>query len=232
MINRYSITASARELEEVFQIEGHPHYRPRYNAAPAQLMPVITTGPARGLSWFYWGLPPDRSRNRPISEKFLFRKAADLANKTGLRHLLQHNRCEVPADGIYIWKQLGRKTLVPHRVTSVSGRHFPIAGTWEEYESESGETHHTFSMVVVPAPTGLSTLTEFIPLILSQEQQAIWSAQDRPLKDLQELLHHPSYEPLTYHTVSPAIEDARLDLPALLQSTPPTDQFGNLTLFG
>lgn len=232
MLNRYSITNSAAELESNYRVEAPASYKPRYNAAPSQLLPVITAGAERGISWFFWGVPPERSRNKPVSEKFLFRKAAELASRPALKTLLLHHRCEIPADGFYVWKHVGRKTLVPHRVTLTSRRPFSIAGIWEEFESETGEMQHTFSMVSVPSPDSLSSLTDSVPLLLDEKGQSIWMTWHAAEKDLIQLLTNPVYEPMAFHPVSPAIEDTRLDLPALMENTPPSDQFGNLTLFG
>ncbi len=232
MLNRYSITATPKQLGELFHVEVPEFYKPRYNAAPSQLMPVITAGAARGISWFYWGIPPERSRNKPVSEKLLFRKAVDLANRSSQRNLLLHHRCEIPVDGFYIWKHVGRKTLIPYRVTPANNRPFAVAGTWEEYESENGEMHHTFSMVCIPAPEELSGLTEWIPLILDPEAQKTWGAWHASERDLAHVLTTAQCERMTFHTVSPAIEDSRLDIPALMENAPAADQFGNLTLFG
>ena len=41
MIERYSIHASAKQIATRFNIEEPEAFRPRYNAAPSQLLPVM-----------------------------------------------------------------------------------------------------------------------------------------------------------------------------------------------
>lgn len=232
MFNRYTIGLLPDQFGKRFSVETPEYYRPRYNAAPSQLLPVITTGAERGISWFYWGLPPQRSRQKPVSEKFTCRKATDIAARPALRRHLVSHRCEIPSDGFYIWKQLGKKTFVPYLVKLASGEAFSIAGVWEEFESETGELQHTFAVVTHHTTGELEGITEEAPVLLSPESAQIWGGWHSPEKDLLEVLNTYRQPALRFHPVSPAIEDVRLDTPALTAATPPSDQFGNLTLFG
>ena len=67
MLERYSIGQSAEEIKQRFQVEATDGYEPRYNAAPTQLLPVITNQHPEGFSFFYWGQVPQWSNNRAIS---------------------------------------------------------------------------------------------------------------------------------------------------------------------
>ena len=232
MFNRYTIGLTPEEFSKRFSVDTPAHYRPRFNAAPSQLLPVITASAERGISWFFWGLPPQRSRQKPVSEKFTCRRAAELTTRPALRrHLLSH-RCEIPADGFYVWKPLGKKTLVPYLVRLPDNEAFTIAGVWEEFESETGEMQHTFTVVTHATTGDLANLTDQAPLLLTAHAAQVWGGWHRPEKDILEVLNNYAQPEMRFHPVSPAIEDARLDTSALTAATPPADQFGNLTLFG
>ena len=49
MCGRYTIVARAEEIEKRFNIEVPEFYEPRYNAAPSQVLPVITNQSPEGL---------------------------------------------------------------------------------------------------------------------------------------------------------------------------------------
>jgi putative SOS response-associated peptidase YedK len=230
VINRYTVTVTGEALAKRFSAEISDHYRPRFNAAPSQLLPVITSEHPEGFSWFYWGLSPDRSRNKSISERIINRRKEELLNKPAFRKSLAGHRCLIPADGFYYWKQVGKKTQVPYRAVLPEKTVFGIAGIWEEFETEAGEMHHTFSLVTRQTTTMAGSI-ERVPLILNEESEKIWLQSNSETEVIQ-LLDRSDDSKLDYYSVSPAIEQETRDLPSMILHTPPADQFGNLTLFG
>jgi putative SOS response-associated peptidase YedK len=81
MCERYSLGKSKDELEERFQAEMLKDFKPRYNVAPSQLVPVITSESPRGFSHFYWGVTPEFGRNRPVAQKLINAKAETIHEK-------------------------------------------------------------------------------------------------------------------------------------------------------
>src|SRR5687767_7983161 len=98
MIDRYSLTANTEAIRERFSVDVPEFYQPRFNAAPTQLLPVITSSAASGLSLFYWGTSPEWSKNKVPSEKMINVRAESLDEKPALRKALKKNRCLIPAD--------------------------------------------------------------------------------------------------------------------------------------
>lgn len=231
MINRYTLTVERQDIVNRFTADLGEHYRPRFNAAPAQLLPILTSNAPQGFSWFYWGLSPERSRNKSVSERIVNRKVEDILHKPAHRKSLIKHRCLIPADGFYFWKALGRRTLVPYRVVLSNKSLFGIAGVWEEFETEGGETQHTFSMITISAPSSMAGSVERIPFILSEEQEHSWLHCETD-NELEQILRSIQEHSLDQYSVSPAIEQDSKDLPSMVLPTPPADQFGNLTLFG
>src|SRR5262245_2760529 len=133
MIERYSITAPADRVRERFSVDVPAFYRARYNAAPTQLLPVITSTAPQGLSHFYWGTSPEWSKNKTLSEKIINLRNESLDEKPALKRAMMRTRCIVPADGFYAWKKVGKKTSIPYRFTLASQELFSFAGIWEEF---------------------------------------------------------------------------------------------------
>ena len=120
---------------------------------------------------------------------------------------------------------------MPYRVVLSNKSLFGIAGVWEEFETEGGETQHTFSMITVASPPSMAGSVERVPFILSEDQEHNWLHGKTDL-ELEHILRSFQDYSLEHYSVSPAIEQDTKDLPSMVLPTPPADQFGNLTLFG
>lgn len=229
MVDRYSLAASASQVETFFSVDPHGFGKPRYNAAPAQLLPVITLG-SPGLSHFYWGTAPEWSKNKPIGEKIINTRLEQLVERPTIRKSIKKQRCIVPADGFYGWKKIGKKTAVPYRFELKPKGLFAIAGTWDEYDDEDGNMIHTFMIITVPSSNTIVEITDRMPAILTKEEIAVWMNPDSTEEQLLACLHQ--YEGLIEHySVSPRIADVKADDATMIIPVPPADQHGNLTLF-
>jgi putative SOS response-associated peptidase YedK len=230
VIERYSLTASSEQITKRFGIEVTDTYRPRYNAAPAQLLPVILLD-SKGLSSFYWGEVPQWVKNKSISEKWINVRTEQIDEKPVLQKALRKNRCLIPADGFYGWKKLGKKTEIPYRFTLKSIELFSIPGFWEEYDNENGEVFHTFTLITQEATDPYKSVIERIPVIFDLRKENIWMSATSSQEELQSLLGKDESLILDYYSVDPRINKPDTDDKSLIIPTPPADQYGNLTLF-
>lgn len=229
--SQYTITAEPEDLRARFRIDVPEFYKKRYNAAPAQLLPVILAEQPEGLSFFYWGLFPGLNRNKTVSEKVITRRAEDMLIKPLYRKILGSHRCLIPADGFYIWKPLTRKAMVPYRVTFPSMGLVSFSAIWEEFEDDLGVQQHTFSVITVPAQGKSAELYERMPLVLSPASEERWLDLRTSESEIRRILEVTEIPPSDYYSVTPAIEDTSKDSPLMILPAPPADQFGNLTLF-
>jgi len=232
MPERYTITASSEQLEKAFQIEVSDLYLPKYNAGPAQLLPVITSSGIGGLSYFYWGTIPGWSNNKSISKKLLTAPADLILEKEGYKKAFLSKRCIIPADGYYAWKQVGKKTKIPYRVVLGSQSLFSFAGIWEEFEDEKDETHHIFRIVTVTANNLLNDLDDSMPLILEKDQYKKWLQMDSKTEDLVAMFKTYPEDKMFKYAVSSKLENTNYNDPDLIEKVTPMDQHGNYSLFG
>lgn len=229
MFDRYSIAANAEQVQAFFSVDPHGLEKPRYNAAPAQLLPIITLG-SLGLSHFYWGTAPEWSKNKAIAEKIINTRVEQITERVSVRKQLKKQRCLVPADGFYGWKKVGKKTAIPYRFELKPKGLFAMAGTWEEYDDEEGNMIHTFMIITVPASTSAALITERMPAILTPDESAVWMNAEATEEQLLACLH-PYEGNLENFSVSPRIADVTADDAMMIRPAPPADQHGNLTLF-
>ena len=231
MCGRYTIIAKAEEIEKRFNVEVPPAYTPRYNAAPSQILPVITNQHPDGLSFFHWGLIPRWAKDKSISSKLINARAETITEKASFKNAVKHRRCLVLADGFYEWKQSGKKLKVPYRIFLSSKQLFSFAGLWEEYEDDEENTIHTFTIITTTANPAISKIHERMPVILKPENEKSWLNSAISTEEHLELLKPYQEELMSFHTISPLVNKVSNDNPQLIVPAPPADQFGNLTLF-
>jgi len=229
MFDRYSLATSAEQVQAFFSVDPHGLEKPRFNAAPAQLLPVITLG-SPGLSHFYWGTAPEWSKNKPIGEKIINTRVEQIIDRPTIKKQLKKQRCVIPADGFYGWKKIGKKTAVPYRFEMKPKGLFAIAGLWDEYDDESGNMIHTFMIITVPAGNVVTGISERMPAILTKDEMKTWMNAEASEEQLMECLH-PYEGKMDLFSVSPRILDVTADDASMIIPTPPADQHGNLTLF-
>lgn len=231
MVDRYSLTASAESVAKRFAVEVPEFYKPRYNISPSQLLPVITNSGPQGISWFYWGRPPQFAHNKNLAERIINVHTESLREKPALKKTLLRHRCIIPADGWYGWKQIGKRTLIPHRFTLTDQEVFSFAGLSEEFEDENGATVHTFTILTISANELVSTATARMPVILTRDQESLWLSANKTETELINILTSYPAQKTNVYTVSAGISNPLNDYPSIIIPAPATDQHGNLTLF-
>ena len=232
MCGRYSLNKSKIELEERFQAEMLGDFKPRFNIAPTQLLPVLTSDSPKGFSFFYWGITPDFGQNKPVAQKLINARAETIHEKISFKNSFQQRRCLIPADGFYEWKRLGKKTKIPYRFTLREEEIFSFAGIWEEYETVTGEVQHTFLILTTTPNEVVEEVHERMPVILNREAEKKWLDKYSSDSDLLKLLTPFPAELMLSYTVSPLVNSVQNDSPGIIRRTSPMDQFGNYTLFG
>jgi putative SOS response-associated peptidase YedK len=231
MIQRYSITATADQIRERFFVDVPDFYAARYNAAPTQLLPVITSSAPGGVSLFYWGTSPEWSKNKLLSEKIINLRNEHFEERPSLKKNLKKTRCIIPADGFYAWKKVGKKTNIPYRFVMNNRDIFSFAGLWEEFEDTDGNEIQTFTIITVTANSLVNMVQERMPVILDKASEKIWLNTNSDEGVLLKLLIPYQETSMNYYPISPRISDTQVDVPSLIVATPPADQHGNLTLF-
>ncbi len=231
MCGRYTVIAKAEEIEKRFNIEVPSTYLPRYNAAPTQILPVITNENPEGLSFFNWGLIPKWAKDKTISSKLINARAETISEKASFKNALKQRRCLVIADGFYEWKRVSKKSKIPYRILLESKELFAFAGLWEEYEDEDQNQVHTFSIVTTTANATISKIHERMPVILEPKSEQIWLSSSASTEEHLNLLKPYNDTEMEYYSISPMVNSVVNDSPNLILPAPPADQFGNLTLF-
>lgn len=233
MCVRYTLIADKGKIQQRFDVDVPSRHEPLYNAAPADILPVITHKAPEGISWFFWGIPPEWAKKKAVSSKLINAPTEQLTSKTSYRNALEHRRCIIPADGFYAWKQVGKKTRIPHRFVRNDNNLFAFAGIWEEFEGgEDDEVYHTFMIITCAANDAVRAVDERMPVILTKENEKKWLDEGASTENLLSLLSPPfPAEELSSYTVSNRIDTPGENSAALINPSSPVDQHGNYSLF-
>jgi len=229
--DRYTIFSSQEELTKFFGPLEVSEWAPIYNAAPTNNLPVITSESPKMVQFFHWGLPQEIAKNKAVSPKLLNLKADSALNRPLYKKLLDTNRCVIPSNGFYLWKQIGKKKKTPYFCYFDQFKPFAFAGIWEKYEDLDGNSSFTFIMLVTDSSGQLTGYQDDMPLILNKSQIDIWLSKESSIESLQVILQSSEAANISLHAVNPRIVDTNTNDSSLIQAVPPSDQFGNYTLF-
>ena len=174
MCGRFTITSDAEELEERFGAKvDKGEYSKRYNAAPSQLLPVITNSDKKNVQFFKWGLIPFWAKEEKIGYQLINARAETVTEKPSFKYALKERRCLVLADGYYEWMKT-TEGKIPFRITLKDEILFAFAGIWEEWESSNDRVIKSFSIVTVPASSTIRDIHDRMPAILTPEEEHNW----------------------------------------------------------
>jgi putative SOS response-associated peptidase YedK len=182
-------------------------YRPRFNIAPSDAHPIarLVDGKRR-LSRATWGLP---GREHLLINA----RAESIEERPRFRDALRAQRCVVPADGFYEWKD-GQ----PFWYHAPDGGPLFFAGLWED-----GPERPRFVILTTAANELVAAVHDRMPAIVAPSCIAEWLA--RPAL---ELIGRAAEQVLRARPVSPRVGSTANDDRSLLDAVKPRSQ---LSLF-
>lgn len=216
MCGRFQLSVKGKTISERFNVEVFDEkYKPSYNCAPGQFLPVITNEQPKELQHFFWGFLPEWADAESSFKPLINSRAETIADKPAFKNAFQMRRCLVPANGFYEWKT--DATRQPYRIFLKSEKLFAMAGIWSSTEQADGTIRESFSIVTTAANKLMQDLHHRMPLILKPEEERIWLFEQDATK-LKMLLRPPSDEELEKVPVSSRINavknnDVKLILP-------------------
>lgn len=223
MCGRFSLTAEEQRLNEFFNLAGGKSpYVPRYNGAPTQNMAVITNQNHGQLQFFRWGLIPFWSKELPRSMPLINARAEGIDKKPAFRQVFKSKRCLVPADGFYEWVRQRKK--IPMRFTLIDESLFAMAGLWDTWQNENGQTLNSFTIITTEPNELMAPIHNRMPVILDKNGSETWlkTTDENSLKNL--LKPFPS-EKMKAYRVSEKVNAVKNEGPDLILPVSEIDLF-------
>ena len=213
MCGRYSLATPFDDLIEVFDVPPVDfEYRPRYNIAPTQVVPVVASdrhGKRMGL--LRWGLVPSWAKGIGVGSRMINARSETLLEKPAFKSAVHSRRCLVPADGFYEWRA-GAGGKVPHLIRRTDGGPMAFAGLWERWDGGEGDPLFTFTIVTTDASPAIAQIHDRMPVILEGAARASWMDRDMPGEEAVEFLS-PYEGDLAAYEVSRLVNSPANDVP-------------------
>ncbi|WP_410764519.1 SOS response-associated peptidase [Haloferax sp. DFSO60] len=230
MCGRYSLFTSTGELRERFDAETTRPIEARYNCAPGQHLPVITSAEPNKFQFMKWGLVPPWSNDAKVGSKLINARAETVREKRSFADAYESRRCLVPADGFYEWAKAGSGKQ-PYRVAFEDDRPFAIAGLWERWTPSTKQTGlsefdggnpareakplETFTVITTEPNDLISELHNRMAVILAPDEEETWLHGDAD--DARSLLDTYPDDGLTAYPVSTRVNSPANDAPDLVE---------------
>lgn len=224
MCGRYNLITDGDALMDFFDLVNRLAWRPRYNVAPSQPVPVIRPGlEGRETILARWGLIPHWARDEKFAYRTINARAKTVAEKPVFRSAFRNRRCLIPATGFYEWQAMnGHKQ--PYNIHLKNQALFAFAGLWERWLNPKGERIDSCTIIVTEANDALHPIHDRMPVILEPKDYATWL--DPKLKDtrtLERLLQSYPSDLMNFYPVSRRVGNPANDDPSLLEPLPETE---------
>ena len=216
MCGRYDIIHSVKDIADKYEVSV-PDFelKPRYNAAPTQMLPVIIEQAKREMELMRWGLIPNWAEDTKIGSKMINARSETLAEKPSFKKPLKSKRCLIPVDGFYEWKAIAGKGKQPMCFTVKDTEIFSLAGLWEIWDRPQ-EIIHSFTIITTEANELVSEVHDRMPVILDEENQYLWLSKKLSMEEHLELLKPFPSEKMSFKPVSKMLRFVDVDVPELL----------------
>lgn len=219
MCGRYAVFSTNEQIAARFHVSGAddaPAEHAHFNAAPSQLLPVLTS-PSGSLQYFRWGLIPSWAKDSSIGNKLINARAETLLEKPSFRTAFRKRRCLVLCDGFYEWQKTP-SGKVPMFIRLASGEPFGIAGLWEQWRNpETDELLPSFTIITTAPNELMQEIHNRMPAIVRQEEEEQWLTPTTHEQELQHILRSFPAEEMEAWEVSTAVNNPRNNSPLLIE---------------
>jgi len=216
MCGRFTLTVSPDTLSSLFKADWSSPFRPRYNIAPTQQVPVVRTSQADNnlhIDLLKWGLIPSWAKDASIGNHMINARSETVDQKPSFRTALKHRRCIVPASGFYEWQSVeGKKHPLYIKLSDDSL--MMLAGIWDHWKNPDGAVIESFSILTTSSNDLIKPLHERMPVILDTEDKDAWlDTQVADPERLKPLFRSCTSVQMQMYPVSDLVNSPRNDTP-------------------
>ncbi len=211
MPGRYTLTATRQAIEDRFNIEMPIDWKPRFNMAPSQFLPIITNENPTKATMARWGLVPSWSGIQDTGKKMINARSETVATKQAFKTLFKTRRCLIPADGYFEWLELP-SIKQPYFIHLPEKSLFAFAGLWDTWiDKNDGSELITFTLITCEPNELIRPIHNRMGVILNRENEQRWLEQ--PNKSL--FAQYPA-DQMTAYMVSNLCNSPKNDSPDCL----------------
>jgi putative SOS response-associated peptidase YedK len=183
MCGRYSFSIEdAKDVYERFDTYNElADLTARYNIAPGQMNPVITSHSPNEISRMFWGLIPFWAKDHKQKFSTINARAETAAKSPTYREPFRRRRCIIPATGFYEPDKINyAKSPFPwHFFQFKDQRMFGIAGLYDVWtDKETGKEIRSYTIITTEPNELVGQFHDRMPVILKRGNEADWLNPD------------------------------------------------------
>ena len=167
MCGRKTLTKSKIDIANDFLIESWDKsidYNINFNIAPQQKHPVFIKYKNNiQVRLMKWGLVPEWVKDEKNPFYIINARQETLLNKLSFKNLLNVNRCLIPVDGYYEWKNNG-KFKQPYYIYKENHQIFFLVGLWSTWRYKDFKID-TYTVITTKSDKNLSKIHKRMPVI-------------------------------------------------------------------
>lgn len=189
MPNRYTLHTTG-DLKDTFALTlGTPAgTKPSYNISPVQTVPVILQKDGQRVAErMLWGFLPENAKdtNSIFRYKTHHAKSGDVFRKPTWRGAITSQRCLIPANGFYEWRQApeGKRAFY---LTVVDRPLFAFAGIYSSWTNPDGETQGVCAIITTSSDAQTDQIPSTLPVIVDPADEDTWL--DPTMNDMSTLI--------------------------------------------
>ncbi len=216
MCGRFAFFSPTDALQAAFGDIPGLNFEPRYNIAPTQNVPVISSTESQGrvAALYRWGLIPFWAKDPAIGNRMINARAETLAEKPSFRQAYSRRRCLVLASGFYEWQKQAQGKQ-PYYISRNDDQPLALAGLWDRWKGGDGEEILSCTIVTTAANEFMQTMHLRMPVCLNSTAIDHWLGPETPRSRLDDIVLGPQRMdlqawPVSRQVNSPANDSAEL----------------------
>lgn len=197
-------------------------------------LPVVTSD---GISFSRWGLIPSWTKSgtyaNDLKTKTLNAVGETIFEKSSFRKAAVSQRCLLGVNGFFEWRQFNNQKY-PYFITSAKNEIFSLGCLFDIWQNpETGEKHHTFSVVTTPANRLMEKIhntKKRMPLIIPEEFEKDWISAGLSPSEVVELIKPYNEKDMKAITISQKVNNVKntRNVPEIMNPV----TYPELTFFG
>ncbi|HWQ16059.1 MAG TPA: SOS response-associated peptidase [Roseiflexaceae bacterium] len=225
MCGRYTLSQPEKVPERFETANEMPPYDGSYNIKPTTTNPIILQRSPNTVHLARWNLVPFWAKDARKLPLMINARAEGIRDKPAFRKPIRSQRCLVPADGFYEWKEArlgGKKSeRFPWYISLKDRPLFAFAGLYEVWRDPEGNEHLTYAIITTRPNKTLEAIHDRMPVILPENDEDLWLDTSTPLETVLDLLKPFPDGELVSHPVSQAVNGPYNDGPGLIEPVQP-----------
>lgn len=211
MCGRYSIYAIEQQLA-AYGFRTPKNFKPRYNAAPSEQLPVITED---GTEYMRWGLIPSFSKAFSTTYSTINARSEGIEKSRLYGRLLKDHRCLIPANSFFEWvvTNTGKQ---PKLIKLKDRELFFFAGLWDHWYDAEKKEFRSFTILTCEPNPFMAKIHNRMPVILEEIELRSW-LEEKEYIDFKQVLDPFKGKDLTAYPVSTLVNRPANDSEAVIE---------------